>query len=97
MLVRTMVASSTETRAPVQSLWHVTGNTTGNTCHLPLLYTRVSVLGTGLTPGKRTGPWRCNVRTQVDQLRILTESPAPLAPTVMTVTFGLRLMVSGET
>ena len=47
--------------------------------------------GTGLTPGRRTGHWRWDVRTQEDQHLIL-ENPAPSAHSVMTASSGLRLM-----
>merc|ERR1712025_619477 len=48
---------------------------------------------TGLTPGRKTGPWRPRVGL-VDQHQTLMGSHVPGATTVMTVLYGVRLMVS---
>ena len=80
--------------------WHVTRDDDPDTSVLELksksfdmVFCIFLLSGTGLTPGRRTGHWRWDVRTQ-DQHLIL-ENPAPSAHSVMTASSGLRLMEWG--
>merc|ERR1719317_838170 len=77
MLARTLVEFLTGTQEAVLRILGRTGNITE----------------TGLTPGRKTGPWRPRVGL-VDQHQTLMESLAPGVTTVMTVLSGMRLMVS---